>query len=194
MFVVCLLAAWLRGPADAGSLASRPGSVLFGERVIDGVLFPVLALGVRAFAARVGLETVIKPAVFRLAIPILISLVVIRLIVRILTRALPAVAWVRTVERSISWIAWIAAVLWLTGVLPSVLDAMDEVQWKIGATKITPAQRRRGHDHRRASCSMLALWVSAVLERRLLATPAARTSRCARSRRRCCAPCCCSSA
>ena len=43
VFLVCLLAAWLavrllRGPQP------RPGSVLFGERLIDGVLFPIFAL------------------------------------------------------------------------------------------------------------------------------------------------------
>ena len=135
MFFVCLLAAWLvvrviRGPDK------RPGSILFGERLVDGVLFPVFAL-VFAIVGRFGLETVIKPGIFRLAVPILLLLVVIRLIVRILTRALPAVPWVRTLERSISWIAWIVAVLWLTDVLPSVLEEMDEVKWKIGATKIS---------------------------------------------------------
>ena len=50
VFFVCLLAAWMvvrliRGPSK------RPGSVLFGERLIDGVLFPVLALGVRVRGA-----------------------------------------------------------------------------------------------------------------------------------------------
>ncbi len=95
-------------------------------------------------------------------------LVVIRLIVRILTRALPAVPWVRTLERSISWIAWIVAVLWLTDVLPSVLEEMDEVKWKIGATKISLRNLVEG-TITAGVVLMLALWVSAVLERRLLA-------------------------
>jgi len=166
VFFVCLLAAWLvvrliRGPDK------RPGSILFGERLVDGVLFPVFAL-VFAIVGRFGLETVIKPGIFRLAVPILLLLVVIRLIVRILTRALPAVPWVRTLERSISWIAWIVAVLWLTDVLPSVLEEMDEVKWKIGATKISLRNLIEG-TITAGVVLMLALWVSAVLERRLLA-------------------------
>ena len=110
----------------------------------------------------------IKPAVFRLAIPILLSLVVIRLIVRMLTRALPSVPWVRTLERSISWIAWIAAVLWLTGVLPTVLEAMDEVKWKMGAAKVSLRNLVEG-TITAGIVLVIALWVSAVLERRLLA-------------------------
>jgi len=166
LFFVCLLAAWaavrlIRGPEK------RPGSVLFGERLIDGVLFPVLALAF-AIVARFGLETVLKPAVFRLVIPILLLLVVIRLIVRILTRALPSVPWVRVLERSISWIAWIVAVLWLTDVLPSVLEEMDEVKWKIGTAKISLRNLVEG-TITAGIVLMLALWISAVLERRLLA-------------------------
>jgi small-conductance mechanosensitive channel len=162
---VCLLAAWLVVRLLRGK-EPRPDSVLFGARVIDGVLFPVLALAF-AFAARLGLETMIKPAVFRVAIPILVSLFVIRLTVRILTRALPALHWVRIVERSVSWLAWIAVVLWVTGVLPSVLDAMDDVKWKMGATKVSLRNVVEG-TITAGIVLMIALWISAVLERRLL--------------------------
>jgi hypothetical protein len=76
ILVGCLVAAWIvvrliRGP-------TRPvGSVWFGNRIFDGVLFPVLALAF-AYAARVALATTVKPAVFKVAIPILLSLAVIR--------------------------------------------------------------------------------------------------------------------
>jgi small-conductance mechanosensitive channel len=165
VLAVCLLAAWLVVRLMRGRLEPS-GSILFGERVIDGVLFPVLALAF-AFAARVGLEATIKPAVFRVAIPILISLVVIRLSVRVLSRTLPSVPWVRTVERTISWLAWIAAVLWLTGVLPMVLDAMDDVHWKIGATRMTLRNVVEG-TITAGIVLVIALWVSSVLEKKLL--------------------------
>ena len=162
---VCLLAAWLLVRLLQGRWAPT-GSILFGDRVIDGVLFPVLALAF-AFAARVGLEATIKPAVFRVAIPILLSLVVIRLSVRVLTRSLPAVAWMRTVERSISWLAWIAVVLWVTGVLPMVLDAMDDVRWKIGTAQMTLRNVVEG-TITAGIVLVIALWISAVLEKKLL--------------------------
>ena len=86
---------------------------------------------------------------FKVAIPILISLVVIRLSVRVLSRTFPGVRWVRIVERSISWLAWIAVVLWVTGVSPMILDAMDDVRWKVGTTHDDAAQPARGRHHRR---------------------------------------------
>ncbi len=165
VLAVCLLAAWLVVRLMQGRQPPA-GSILFGERVFDGVLFPILALAF-AFAARVGLETTIRPAVFRVAIPILISLVVIRLSVRVLTRTLPSVAWVRTIERSISWLAWIAVVLWVTGVLPMVLDAMDDVRWKIGNAQMTLRNVVEG-TITAGIVLVIALWISAVLEKKLL--------------------------
>ena len=165
VLVICLLAAWGVARLMRGRTAPA-GSILFGERVFDGLLFPALALAF-AFAARVGLETTIKPAVFRVAIPILVSLVVIRFSVRVLSRTFPGVAWVRTVERSISWLAWIAVVLWVTGVLPLVLDAMDDVHWKIGSAHMTLRTFVEG-TITAGIVLVLALWISAALERRLL--------------------------
>ena len=89
VLAVCLAAAWVVVRLIRGRYEPT-GSVWFGERIVDGVLFPVLALGF-AFAASVVLAGTVRPAVFRVAIPILVSLVVIRLIVRVLTRTYPAV-------------------------------------------------------------------------------------------------------
>jgi small-conductance mechanosensitive channel len=163
----CLVAAWIVVRLIRGR--SRPvASVWFGNRIFDGVLFPVLALAF-AYAARVGLAGTVKPAVFKVAIPILISLVVIRLSVRVLGRTFPGVGWVRTVERSISWLAWVAVVLWITGVSPLVLDAMDEVHWKVGNGQMTLRNMFEG-GITAGVVLVLALWISAAIERRLLAT------------------------
>ena len=169
ILVVCLLAAWivvrlLRGrsaPAD---------SVWFGRNLVDGVLFPVLALAF-AYIARVALESTIKPAVFKVAIPILVSLVVIRLTVRVLTKTFPNVGWMRTIERSVSWLAWIAVVLWVTGISPMVLDAMDDVHWKVGVAQVTLRNLVEGVITA-GIVLVLALWISGALEKKLLANAA----------------------
>jgi small-conductance mechanosensitive channel len=109
----------------------------------------------------------VKPAVFKLAIPILLSLVVIRVSVRVLSATLPKSGWVRAVERTISWLAWFAAVLWITGALPLVLEAMDEVRWKIGATAISLRNLVEG-TITAGVVMVLALWLSAGIEKRLL--------------------------
>jgi small-conductance mechanosensitive channel len=162
----CLLLAWglvrlLRGPLP------RPGSIWFGDGVVDGVLFPVFAL-LLALAGRWVLTGLLPIAVFRLVVPVLLSLVVIRLTVRVLRVAFPHSHLMRVVERSVSWIAWIAVVLWITGVLPLVMNELDQIQWKIGSAKISVRNLIEG-----ALTAVLvlvfALWISAAIEQRLLA-------------------------
>jgi small-conductance mechanosensitive channel len=161
----CLLAAWglvrlLRGPQP------RRGSIWFGRGVVDGVLFPVFAL-LFALAGRWALAGVLPLAVFKLAVPVLLSLLLIRLTVRVLSVAFPESQFMRVVERSVSWAAWIAVVLWITGALPLMLDELDAIQWKFGSTRISVRNVLEG-----AVTSVLvlvlALWVSAALEQRLL--------------------------
>ena len=163
----CLVAAWIAVRLLRGR--NRPvASVWFGNRIFDGVLFPVLALAL-AYFARVALAGTIKPAVFKVAIPILISLVVIRLSVRVLSRTFPGVRWVRTVERSISWAAWIGVVLWVTGVSPMVLDAMEEVSWKVGNGQMTLRTVVEG-GITAGIVLVVSLWISAAIERKLLSS------------------------
>jgi len=170
VLVGCLVLAWgvvrlLRAPAlrRRGAL---DGSVLFGKHSFDGVLFPVLALAF-AYIAEVVLAGYVKPAVFRIAVPMLLSLLVIRLTARVLGVTFPNVRALRIVERSVSWVAWIAVVLWVTGALPLLLDAMDDVQWKLGSGRITLRNVVEG-TLSAGLVMVLALWVSSAIEKKLL--------------------------
>jgi small-conductance mechanosensitive channel len=147
-------------------LFKAQGDVLFGRNIFDGVLFPVLAL-VLALLAKELLLGLVKAAVFKLAIPILTSLAVIRLTVRVLKVAFPANAWVRAIERTVSWIAWIAVVLWVTGVMPAVMEQLDGVRWKIGSVQISLRNVIEG-SITAGVVMVLALWLSAAIERRII--------------------------
>jgi small-conductance mechanosensitive channel len=161
----CFVLAWgvvrlLRGAA------APVGSIWFGRRIVDGVLFPVLALAF-AYSAKLATAGMLQPAVFRLAIPILMSLVVIRLSVRVLSATFPESGWMRLIERTISWLAWFAVILWVTGALPLVLDAMDDVSWKVGNARISLRNVVEG-TITAGLVMVLALWVSAAIEKKLL--------------------------
>jgi small-conductance mechanosensitive channel len=162
----CLAAAWVvvRGLRGA---APKPASVWFGRRVVDGVLFPVLAL-LFALVARWALRSQIPIAVFKLVVPILVSLVVIRLTVRVLRSAFPNSDVMRRLERSVSWIAWLGVALWVTGLLPLLLQEMGDIRWKFGSTEVSLRNVVEGVATATAVL-ILALWVSAALEQRLLA-------------------------
>ncbi len=166
VLAACLLLAWgivrlMRGREP------QPGSIWFGERVFDGVLFPVLALGLAAGARQAVLAFGVPLAVFKLALPILASLLVIRLGVRVLRVAFPNSHAVRVLERTLSWLVWLWLVLWVTGLLPAVLDEMEEVHWKVGGAKVTLRSLVEG-TFSAALVLVIVLWISAAIEARLL--------------------------
>ncbi len=169
----CLLGAWavvalMRRAARVPGAEVQPGAIWFGERVVDGALFPAFAL-LLALAARWAVEHLgrVPPAVFRVVVPVLISLAVIRLTVRVLRLSFPQSQLMRVVERSVSWLAWIAVVLWITGVLPLVMQELDEIKWKVGGSQISVRNVIEGTVNA-ALVLVLSLWISSLLEARLL--------------------------
>ncbi|MCW7538178.1 mechanosensitive ion channel [Aquabacterium sp. A7-Y] len=151
----------LRARLGAGRLP-----VWLGERGWDGVLFPVLAL-VLALVARPALALWMPIAVFRLAVPVLVSLVVIRVSVRVLRVAFPQSTLVGVVERSISWVAWAGMVLWVTGLLPLLMQELDQIGWKIGSARVSLRNLIEGVLSA-VVVMVVALWVSSAIEGRLL--------------------------
>jgi small-conductance mechanosensitive channel len=166
--VTCVLIAWGLSALLRRALGLRDErrSVLFGRRLFDGLLFPLLLLTL-GYLARALLLKFLPVATFKVVIPVLIALVVIRLGVKVLQLAFASAPWVRVVERSISWLAWIAMVLWVSGLLPVVLAELDQITWKIGGSEISVRTLLEGAVTA-VAVLILALWVSAAIETRLL--------------------------
>lgn len=165
VFVACLGLAWGVVRLMRGTNADRR-SIWFGRAIVDGVLFPVLAL-VLAVLARRLLEGLLPIAVFKVLVPLLVSLAVIRLSVRVLRAAFPESQLMRVVERSISWIAWLGMVGWVTGLLPVLLDELDQIRWTMGDSTVSLRKLLEGATTA-VLVLVLALWVSSALEARIL--------------------------
>jgi small-conductance mechanosensitive channel len=167
LLLACLGAAALLSWALSRAITPRKPSVLFGGRIVDGALFPLLALGL-AFAARRALPALgLPPALFKLALPVLVSLAVIRLVARVLRAAWPASAAIKAVEKVGSWGVWGATVLWVTGLLPVLLEELDGIGWKFGSVHMTLRNLLEG-SVTAGVVLVLALWLSASFEARLL--------------------------
>jgi len=141
-------------------------SVLFGRRLIDGAMFPLVLL-LLSYVARALVTKMMPLAAFKLAIPVLVALVVIRVGVKVLQAAFTTAPWVRALERTISWVAWLAMVLWVSGLLPVVLAELDDITWKIGASTLSLRTLLEGIITA-AAVLILSLWVSSAIETRLL--------------------------
>ena len=143
------------------------GGIWFGDRGFDGVMFPLLALGL-VLLARWLLLGWLPLGLFRLAVPVLLSLAIIRTAVRVLRVAFPASRLVRVLERTISWFVWIGLVLWLTGLLPLVMAELEAVNWKVGGADVSLRSLIEGALSA-VVVLVLVLWLSATIEARLLA-------------------------
>jgi len=165
---ICVALAWSFSWALRNALRMQEdkSSVLFGRRLIDGVMFP-LALLLLVYIARAIVTKFLPLAAFKVAIPVLVSLVVIRVGVKVLQAAFTTAPWVRALERTISWVAWLAMVLWVSGLLPVVLAELDDIQWKIGASTLSLRTLLEG-TITAGAVMILALWVSSAIESRLL--------------------------
>lgn len=162
--VACVAGAWLIVKLLRGRREMAPG-VWFGEHLVDGVLFPALAA---AAVAALRWAWMGKPVLLSLALPLLLALLIIRLGVRVLRVAFPASPLVRMLERTLSWLVWGGLVLWLTGLLPLLLEQMESVHWKVGGSKVSLRSLVEGALSA-VVVLILALWLSAAIERRLLA-------------------------
>lgn len=164
----CALLAWglAVGARRAWPFATDKPSILNGARGFDGVLFPLFWLGL-AYIARLELSRWQPVPFFRVALPALVALAIIRIGVKALQAAFPKAASVRTLERSISWLVWLCFVMWVTGILPLVMQELDQVTWQVGGAKLSIATLLRGVITV-GVVVMLALWASGVIESRLL--------------------------
>jgi small-conductance mechanosensitive channel len=161
----CLFLAW----ALSGALGRRytgHDSILFGRRVVDGVLFPALAL-VFTFGLKLALAHVQRVPMLKVVLPVLVSLLLIRLIARVLAAVFPGSRGARALEQGISWFAWGVVILWVTGLWAPMKDELDSLDFMLGKTRVSVS-----HILEVVLTSgfvlVLALWLSATIEQRVL--------------------------
>ncbi len=164
---LCAVTAWAVAAMVWRALGSHDKrSILFGRSIVDGALFPMLLL-LLAYMARFLLQRWLPVAVFKIAIPVLIALLVIRLGVKVLQAAFQQTPVVRLLERSISWLAWLAMVLWVSGLLPVVLEELDQISWKVGGSAMSVRTMIEGA-LTAGGVLIVTLWISSGIESRLL--------------------------
>ncbi|MCX7269820.1 MAG: mechanosensitive ion channel [Burkholderiales bacterium] len=146
-----LALAWL--PAWSLGRHSKNESVLFGRQVI--------------YIAQSWLQRQQPVLLFKIAIPVLLSLALIRLCARVLMAVFPRSGAAALTERLISWLAWAMAVLWITDLLPLVLQEMEQIHLNFGKVRLDLRTILEGVLSS-GLVLMLSLWLSAVIEQRVL--------------------------
>jgi small-conductance mechanosensitive channel len=98
----------------------------FGEGDFERVAFPALAWAF-LLIGRAVLARYQPVALLDIVATALIASIVIRLAVYVLGHVLPQGEFLRKVIRFVAWVAWIAVILQVTGLLPEVIETLDDV-------------------------------------------------------------------
>ncbi len=173
VLAICLGIAWLitrqvktvlrRRRAADPALASGAR-----EEGLRRVVFPLSAL-VLVMVARMVLANWHHMNLLKLAVPLLLAMAVVRLTVHALKRSFPRAGWLASFERAFAFGAWVVVALHLSGVLPTVIDGLEQVSFSIGKAKVNLWMLLQGALTVFVTV-LVALWVAGVIESRLMRT------------------------
>jgi len=133
---------------------------------IKRVLFPLNALLI-VYIGQLVLKQWQHVSMLKLAVTLLVAMAVIRLIVYALRYIFTSGGWVRALESAIASVVWLILALHLTGLLPDILQALEDVNLKIGKTNANLLIVLQGALTIIVTL-FIALWLSRLLENRLM--------------------------
>lgn len=173
LLAACLLLAKLidvllrrRAVHTASQLSeSRQRAWALGQGGVKRVAFPLIA-GILVLVARTAAQAFIHTPLLSLAIPLLFSLAAIRMVFFALRLSFAQSAWMRSFERVFAVLVWCLVALYITDLLPELVDALDAIKFPVGKSKLSVWQVIQGVVT--VALTMLgALWVGGVIESRL---------------------------
>jgi small-conductance mechanosensitive channel len=165
--LACFLAGWLtdryferRGDAHLTPLRLPGGVVRFAMPIIAFLLLIV---------ARAVWKRYLPPLFLDVGLLLSVALAVIRMIVYTLRRLVPNAAWLKGSERTVAFGVWTLVALHALGITPYLAAEMDAVRLPLGAG-VTLLSVVEGLLAVLITLT-LALWLSGLIEQRLMRTP-----------------------
>jgi len=135
---------------------------------INRVIFPLSALLCVVVGRFVLQRFQHEVNLLNLAVPLLFSLMLVRVAVYVLRRAFRADGPLRYWERAIAWTIWLGVALYITGLLPDVVEVLDSFGFPVGKQRISLLTILQGLLSV-AITVIVALWAGRTIEARLLA-------------------------
>lgn len=136
--VAGFMAAWAMARLVRARLPDdlEPGALKIGAGSVHRLVLPFLAL-IFVWIGAFVLSRWQPVPLLKLAIPLIASFVVIRLAVYLLRHVIPPSATLKASERIIAYGVWGILALYLTGILPEISGALDEINFAVGKQKIS---------------------------------------------------------
>lgn len=151
----------VRGRGEAAGRAWR-----FGQGGLQRLAFPVVAL-LLVLVALPLLRRWFPTHLLALAVPLLASLAVIRIVFYVLRQTFGSSGWLASFERVFALLVWGVVALYITGLLPDLIDMMEGVGFPVGKQKLNLWLVLQGLVTVLATL-LVALWVNGLVEARLM--------------------------
>lgn len=135
---------------------------------INRILFPISAFLMVTIARYICAEWM-HVGMLRIASRLLIAMAVIRLLVYGLRYIFSPSGWLKTLESIIAWGVWIVLALHLSGILPEIAIALEEVKFNIGKNPVNLLIVLQGLLTVVATI-FIALWLSRLIENKVMRT------------------------
>ena len=162
----CFVLAWAAGRALRLARVEADGIWKFGVGGLRRILFPVVALIPLALSIEL-LQRWISVDLLRLFVPLLISLLLVRFFFYLLRHVFARGSIVRSFERAIAVLVWGGLVLHVSGLLPDVIDVLDDITFHLGTQKLTLWLVLQGMFWVVITL-LAAMWLSGIIEARLM--------------------------
>ena len=133
---------------------------------VSRVVFPLTAL-LLVLIAKTVLRNWYSVNLLNIAVSLLVAMALVRLAVYALRHVFAPSGWLSTSERLISTVIWVGLAFHLTGFLPEILDALDELTFRVGKQKISILMILSGILSV-AVTVLVAMWLGSALENRLM--------------------------
>lgn len=167
VIAVSLLLAWsINGLLRAYVMRYAPENWKIGIGGINRALFPLTSL-VFISIGQLILRHWQHTSMLKLAATLLLAMAAIRLVVYALRYIFAPSGWVRAMENTISAIVWTILAMHLSGLLPEILAALENVSFSVGKHPITLLLVIQAL-FTVLIVLVIALWVSTMLENKLM--------------------------
>jgi small-conductance mechanosensitive channel len=166
ILLCCFLLAWGASRALRVARIEADGVWKFGVGGLRRILFPFVALIPLLVCINV-LKRWIEVDLLRLFVPLLVSLLLVRFFFYLLRHAFAQGSLVRTFEKGIATLVWGALALHISGLLPDVIDFLDDITFHFGKEKFSLWLALQAL-FLVVITLLAALWLSGAIEARLM--------------------------
>jgi small-conductance mechanosensitive channel len=167
LIIIALVTAWMINGALRNYVMQRaPEHWKLAIGSINRVLFPLSSL-VFVLISQLILSGWQHTGLLQLASRLLLAMAVIRLIVYFVRYLFPPSGWLKALESVIAWSIWGVLAMYLTGVLPQLLQGMEDMRFNIGKNPVNLLLVLQALLTVVVTI-FIALWISRLLENKLL--------------------------